>query len=113
MQEVLGDILMIHHQEAAIAVVVVAAVPRCGEAIIIKRVVMIAGAAVEVAIAAIVGVGGYARLDGIAQSIENGDAIAFRHDHLVVEALRHGLEAEAGGRSEEHTSELQSLMRTS
>src|SRR3546814_4681663 len=58
---------------------------------------MIAGAAVEVAIAAIVGVGGYARLDGIAQSIENGDAVAFRHDHLVVEALRHGLEAEAGG----------------
>src|SRR3546814_16321402 len=58
---------------------------------------MIAGAAVEVAIAAIVGVGGYARLDGIAQSIENGDAVAFRHDHLVVEALRHGLEAAAGG----------------
>src|SRR3546814_13375247 len=38
MQEDLGDILMLHHQEAAVAVVVVAAVPRCGAAIIITRV---------------------------------------------------------------------------
>jgi hypothetical protein len=82
----LGDILVVHHQQAAIVAVVVAAAAG-RNSVIIECVMMVAGAAVEVGIAAVVRIRGDARLDRVAKPVEHGCGIASGNGDDVVEVL--------------------------
>ncbi len=98
MQEQRRDGFVVHHEQAARGVRRVPLVRRVdaeeGHAVMVVAGALVVGGG---RIGAVVGIGGHAGGDRVAEAVQHGGGIAGRHADHVVQALGDGREAELGG----------------
>ena len=94
MQVVVAQCLVVHRQQAALGAVRVARGAGSVEPEVLHAVVVVAGALVEIGVAAVVGIGWRTRRQRIAECVDHGGGVAGRHAHGVGGALGHGGEAQ-------------------